>query len=99
MVLLNIFMQSYQTIKDMKLRDSWLKANGYNPSTFFNPNLEANFIRAQATAKQLLAQHRHLLLKEHIRLLEVFNRKSTQRHIYQVLNLSKKISRQLHRQK
>lgn len=92
-------MQSYQTIKDMRLRDSWLKANGYNPSTFFNPNLEANFIRAQAIAKQLLAQHRHLLLKEHIMLLEAFNRKSTQRHIYQVLNLSKKIRRQLHRQK
>lgn len=92
-------MQSYQTIKDMKLRDSWLKANGYNPSTFFNPNLDANFIRAQATAKQLLAQHRHLLLKEHIALLEAFNHKSTQRHIYQILNLSKKIRRQLHRQK
>ena len=92
-------MQSYQTIQDMKLRDAWLKANGYNPGTFFNPDLQANYIRAQASASRLLVQHRHLLTIEQIELLEAFNRKSTQRHIYQVLNLSKKIHRQIHRQK
>ena len=99
MVLLNIFMQSYQTIKDMKLRDSWLKANGYNPGTFFNPDLQANYIRAQASARRLLAQHRHSLTMQQIQLLEAFNKKSTQRYMYQVLNLSKKIHRQIHRQK
>ena len=92
-------MQSYRTIKDMKLRNAWLKANGYNPGTFFDPNLQANFIRAQAASKQLLAHLRHLLTAKQITLLETFNKKSTQRHMYQVLNLSKKIRRQLHRQK
>lgn len=92
-------MQSYQTIKDMKLRDAWLKANGYNPATFFNPDLQANYVRAQASTRQLLAHHRDLLAIDQIGLLEAFNKKSTQRQIYQVLNLSKKIYRQIHRQK
>lgn len=92
-------MQSYRTIKDIRQRDAWLKANGYNPGTFFNPDLQANYIRAQAAKNRLMAQHRDLLAMEQIRLLEAFNKKSTLRQIYQVLNLSKKISRKIHRQK
>lgn len=92
-------MQSYQTIKDIKLRDSWLTANGYNSGTFFNPDLQVNYVRAQAAKKRLMAQYRDLLTIEQIELLEAFNTKSTQRQIYQVLNLSKKISRQIHRKK
>ena len=92
-------MQSYRTIKDIKLRDSWLKANGYNPSTFFDPNIDVNYVRAQAASKQLMANHKYLLTTEQIELLEAFNKKSTIRQMYQVLNLSKKIRRQLHRRK
>lgn len=92
-------MQSYRTIKDIKLRDSWLKANGYNPSTFFDPNIDTNYVRAQAASKQLLANHKYLLTTEQIELLEAFDKKSTIRQMYQVLNLSKKIRRQLHRRK
>lgn len=92
-------MQSYRTIKDIKLRDSWLKANGYNPSTFFDPNIDVNYVRAQAASKQLMANHKYLLTTKQIELLEAFNKKSTIRQMYQVLNLSKKIRRQLHRRK
>lgn len=91
-------MQSYQTIKDMKLRDSWLKTNGYNPCTFFNPDLETDYIRAKAAYKQLLNDCFDLLTIEQIELLQAFKNHSTQKRIYQVLNLYKKIRRQLHRQ-
>ena len=92
-------MQSYQTIQDMKLRDRWLKTNGYNPSTFFNPDTEADLLRAMAASKQLLGDGVDLLNQEQIDLLQLFNKKATQKRIYQVLNLYKKIRRQLHRQK
>jgi hypothetical protein len=91
-------MQSYQTIKDIKLRDAWLKANGYNPSTFFSPDLEVDLVRASAASKQLLSDCFDLLTPEQIELVQAFNKKATQKRIYQVLNLYKKIRRQLHRQ-
>ena len=91
-------MQSYQTIKDMKLRDHWLKANGYNPCNFFNPDLKTNYIRAKAASKQLLNDCFDLLTHKQIELLQAFKNKATQKLIYQVLNLYKKIRRQLHRQ-
>ena len=98
MVLLNTFMQSYQTIKDMKLRDAWLKQNGYNPATFFNPDFGEYYIRAKAATHQLLTKHRQLLTQEQISQLEGLKSKSTARQIYQILNLYKKIRRQVHRQ-
>ncbi len=98
MVLLNIFMQSYRTIKDMKLRDHWLKSNGYNPRNFFNPDLEVDLVRALAASKQLLEDCKDLLTLEQIELIKDFNIKATPRRMYQVLNLYKKIRRQLHRQ-
>jgi hypothetical protein len=91
-------MQSYQTIKDIKLRDAWLKENGYSPNTFFNPDFQADYIRAKAASKQLINDCFDLLTQEQIELLQVFNQRSTQRRMYQVLNLYKKIRRQLHRQ-
>ena len=91
-------MKSYQTIQDMKLRDHWLKTNGYNPSTFFNPDIEADLLRAMAASKQLLGDCVDLLNQEQIDLLLIFNKRATQKRIYQVLNLYKKIRRQLHRQ-
>jgi hypothetical protein len=97
LVLINICMQSYQTIKDIKLRDAWLKANGYSPNTFFNPDFQADYIRAKAVSKQLLKDSFDLLTQEQVELLQAFNGKSTKRHMYQVLNLYKKIRRQLHR--
>jgi hypothetical protein len=92
-------MQSYRTIKDIKLRDTWLKTNGYNPSTFFSPDLEVDYIRAKAASKQLLNDCVDLLTPEQIELIQAFNSKATQKRMYQVLNLYKKIRRQLHRQK
>jgi hypothetical protein len=91
-------MQSYRTIRDMQLRDSWLKTNGYNPSTFFRPDLEIDYIRAKAATKQLLSDCVDLLTPEQIELVQAFNSKATQKRVYQVLNLFKKIRRQLHRQ-
>lgn len=90
-------MQSYQTIKDIKLRDAWLKTNGYNPSTFFSPDLEVDYIRAMAASKQLVNDCVDLLTTEEIELLQTFNSKATKKRMYQVLNLYKKIRRQLHR--
>jgi hypothetical protein len=97
LVLLNTFMQSYQTIKDMKLRDAWLKKHGYNPATFFNPDFGGDYIRAKAAAHQLLTKHRQLITQEQINQLEGLKSNSTARQIYQTLNLYKKIRRQLHR--
>jgi hypothetical protein len=91
-------MQSYRTIKDIKLRDAWLKTNGYSPNTFFNPDLKAEYIRAKAASKQLLSDCIDLLTPEQIELVQAFNSKATQKRLYQVLNLYKKIRRQLHRQ-
>ena len=90
-------MQSYQTIRDIKLRDNWLKTIGYNPSTFFNPDLEVDLVRANAASKQLLNDCVDLLATEQIELIQAFNSKATQKRIYQVLNLYKKMRRQLHR--
>lgn len=92
-------MQSYKTIKDMRLRDRWLKSNGYNPSSFFNPDIKIDFLRAMAASKKLLCEFASLLTQKQIELLEVFNNRPTQKRIYQVLNLYKKIRRQLHRQR
>ena len=92
-------MQSYRTIKDIKLRDTWLKTNGYNPGTFFNPDLEVDYIRAKAASKQLLIDCVNLLTPEQTELIQAFNSNATQKRVYQVLNLYKKIRRQLHRQK
>lgn len=91
-------MQSYQTIRDIKLRDCWLKAHGHNPSTFFNPDTDVDLVRAMAASKQLLEGCIDLLSTEQIDLLKAFKKKATQKRIYQVLNLYKKIRRQLHRQ-
>ena len=91
-------MQSYRTIKDMKLRDHWLKSNGHNPRNFFNPDLEVDLVRALAASKQLLEDCKDLLTIEQIELIKDFNKKATPRRMYQVLNLYKKIRRQLHRQ-
>ena len=92
-------MQSYKTIKDMRLRDRWLKSNGYNPSSFFSPDIKIDLLRAMAASKKLLGEFAGLLTQKQIELLEVFNNRPTQKRIYQVLNLYKKIRRQLHRQR
>ncbi len=92
-------MQSYKTIKDMKLRDRWLKSNGYNPSSFFSPDIKIDLLRAMAASKRLLGEFASVLTQKQIELLEVFNNRPTQKRIYQVLNLYKKIRRQLHRQR
>lgn len=91
--------QSYQTIRDMQLRNQWLKKNGYNPSTFFNPDLDVLFIRAKAAIRNLLDHGWEFLSPEELALLIQYQSKKrlTNRQIYQILNLNKRIKRLLYR--
>lgn len=91
-------MQSYQTIRDMKLRDAWLKARGYNPGDFFSPDIAVEYVRAKAASRMLLVNYSHLLDDKQLRQCQQLNRKSTKREVFQVLNLYKKMQRQAHRQ-
>ena len=84
--------QRYE-IKGNEVRNS-MSLRSSKPGT-----LEANLLRAMAASKQLLGDCVDLLNQEQIDLLQLFNKKATQKQIYQVLNLYKKIRRQLHRQK
>jgi hypothetical protein len=92
--------QSYQTIKDIKRRDTWLKVHGYNPGTFFDPDLDCNFVRAKAATKKLLKLGSDFLTANDLKLLYKFHKKqkATQKQIFQILNLNKRIKRQLHKQ-
>lgn len=91
--------QSYQTIRDMRLRNQWLKHHGYNPSTFFDPDLDILFIRAKAAIQNLLNYGWDFLSPEELTLLTQYQSKKrlTNRQIYQVLNLNKRIKRLLYR--
>ncbi len=91
-------MQSYQTIKEMKLRDNWLKAHGYNPGDFFSPDIAVEYVRAKAANRMLLANYSHMLDDKQLRQCQRLNLKSTKKEVFQVLNLYKKIQRQAHRQ-
>ncbi len=91
--------QSYRTIRDMQLRNQWLKLNGYNPDTFFNPDIDILFIRAKAAIQYLLKYSWSFLTPEELNLLTQYEHKKrlTNRQIYQVLNLNKRIKRLLYR--
>jgi len=57
-------MQNYKTIKDMRLRDRWLKSNGYNPSSFFSPDIKIDLLSAMAASKKLLGEFAGLLTQK-----------------------------------
>lgn len=90
--------QSYKTLKDMKQRDLWLKKNGYNPCTFFDPDLDINLIRAKASVNLLLTKGYEFLSTNEINFIHNFKNKSkaTKKQIFQILNLKKRINRLIH---
>ena len=97
--LLNTCMNTYKNIKDTLATDQWFRSQGLNPRTCTNPDLDAKFTQAKRAAHHLLQSHRDLLANEQIRQVEEFNskkNKATARQIFGILNLYKKIRRQIH---
>ena len=82
--------------------DQWLKNKGIDPSRFTQQ--EINHLRAKIIAHELLTGHRHLLDALQIELLEGFKARTkepkyrpTDREIFQILNLGKKVHRRIYR--
>ena len=94
-------MNSCKTLKDSTATDRWFRSQGLNPQKCVNPDLEAKFILAKRAAHCLLQEHGLLLDQAQLRQVQIFNLKQTKataRQIFGVLNLYKKIRRQIHRQ-
>lgn len=93
-------MNNYKNIQDTLKTNTWLKQQGLNPNTCTNPDLEANFIRAKAATHNLLRIGTQLLSTQEQKQLEQFRSTSqaTPRQIFQILNLNKRIKRQLYKQ-
>ena len=93
-------MNYYKNVKDIKATNNWFKQQGLNPTKCINPDLSTNFIRAKAVTHKLLNLGADFLTAEEIKLLNKFRikPKATQKQIFQVLNLNKRIKRQLHKQ-
>jgi hypothetical protein len=92
-------MNTYKNIKDTLATDKWFRSQGLNPRTCTNPDLDGKFTQAKRAAHHLLQSHRDLLANEQIRQVEEFNskkNKATARQIFGILNLYKKIRRQIH---
>ena len=82
--------------------DRWLKNQGIDPSRFTQQ--EINHLRAKIITHELLTRHKHLLDALQIALLEGFKVKTkepkyrpTDREIFQILNLGKKVHRRIYR--
>ena len=94
-------MNTYKNIKDTNTADQWLRSQGLNPRTCTNPDLDTKFTQAKRAAHQLLKEHASRLDSEQLRQVQEFQRKKTRatvRQIQQILNLYKKIRRQIHSQ-
>lgn len=93
-------MNYYKNVKDIKATNNWFKQQGLNPTKCINPDFSPNFIRAKAATNKLLNLGTDFLTTEEIKLLNKFRikPKATQKQIFQVLNLNKRIKRQLHKQ-
>ena len=92
-------MNTFKNIKDTLVTDQWFRSQGLNPRTCTNPDLDAKFTQAKRAAHHLLLFYKDLLSNEQIRQVEEFNskkNKATARQIFGILNLYKKISRQIH---
>ncbi len=82
--------------------DQWLKNQGLDPACFSQE--EINLLRAKIVTHELLTGHRHLLDALQIELLEGFKARTkdskyrpTDREIFQVMNLGKKVHRRIYR--
>lgn len=82
--------------------DRWLKNQGIDPARFTQQ--EINHLRAKIIAYELLTRHRDLLDALQIELLDGFKAKTiepkyrpTDREIYRILNLGKKVHRRIYR--
>lgn len=82
--------------------DQWLKNQGIDPSHFTQQ--EINYLRAKIVTHELLTRQRHLLDALQIELLEAFKVRTkelkyrpTDREIFQILNLGKKVRRRIYR--
>ncbi len=82
--------------------DQWLKNQGLDPLSFTQE--EINLLRARVITHELLIRQRHLLDALQIGQLEAFKTglknphwKPTNKAIFQVLNIGKKIHRRIYR--
>jgi hypothetical protein len=82
--------------------DQWLKNQGLNPASFTKE--EINLLRAKIITHELLGKQRHLLAASQLEQLEVFKRlvkdpkyRPTDKVIFQILNLGKKVHRRIYR--
>ena len=82
--------------------DQWLKNQGLDPLSFTRE--EINLLRARAVTHELLTKRHALLNALQIQQLETFkqdlknpHRKITDKAIFQILNLGKKVHRRIYR--
>ncbi len=82
--------------------DQWLINQGLDPARFTQE--EINLLRARVITHELLTRQRHLLDALQIEQLEAFKRglknphwKPTNKAIFQVLNIGKKVHRRIYR--
>ena len=90
-----------KNLKDSTATDHWFRSQGLNPCKCIDPDLEAKFILAKRAAHCLLQEYGLLLDEAQLKRVQAFNlkqTKATDRQIFGVLNLYKKIRRQIHRQ-
>jgi len=93
-------MNVYKNSKDTAQTDAWFRSQGLNPHKCTNPDLGSNFIRAKASTSKLLRHYKEHLNPQQIKQLNTFTNKvqATSKQIFSILNLYKKIRRQVHRQ-
>ncbi len=82
--------------------DQWLKNQGLDPASFTKE--EVNLLRAKIITHELLGKQRHLLAAPQLEQLETFKRllmepqyRPTDKVIFQILNLGKKVHRRIYR--
>lgn len=82
--------------------DQWLKNQGLDPASFTQE--EISLLRARIITHELLTRQRHLLDVLQIEQIEAFKRglknphwKPTNKAIFQVLNIGKKVHRRIYR--
>jgi hypothetical protein len=92
-------MNIYKNMKDTAATDQWLRSQGLNPRTCINPDLDAKFTQAKRAAHHLLKTHKELLNQQQLEQIKLFQLKQTKvtfRQIIQILNLYKKVRRQIY---
>ena len=91
--------------KDSALTSDWLRDNDFD-NPYFNQT-DIKILQAQKTAQILLTQHLNLLTTEQISQIKIFQNKTSKSKLlkklkpnaaYPVLNIGRKINRQLFKQ-